>query len=105
MLQALINLAQFGKGFCVAPLAALCYVQRVSETLTIRLGEQLAQALREESHQTGLPRGEIARQALEARLRANTKLKVMRSYFGTVRGPADLSSNKTYRRSWGKRPT
>jgi predicted DNA-binding protein len=75
----------------------------MSETLTIRLGEQLAEALREESQQTGLPKGEIARQALEERLRTDRKLTVMRHYFGAVRGAADLSSNKTYRRNWGKR--
>jgi hypothetical protein len=76
----------------------------VNETLTIRLGEQLAQALREEARQTGLAKGEIARQALETRLRGNRKLTVMRRYFGTMRGPVDLSSNKTYRRVWGKKP-
>jgi len=76
----------------------------MSETLTVRLGEQLAQALREESRQTGLARGEIARQALEARLGSSAELRVMRRYFGVVRGPADLSSNKLYRRTWGKKP-
>ena len=89
---------------CVADLSMMCYILRVSETLTIRLGEPLAQALREEARQTGLARGEIARQALEARLHGNTKLSAMRRYFGVVRGPADLSINKTYRRTWGKRP-
>ena len=76
----------------------------MNQTLTIRLGEQLARALREEARQTGLARGEIARQALKARLRGNSQLSVMRRYFGTVRGPADLSANKSYRRAWGKRP-
>ncbi len=75
----------------------------MSETLTIRLGERLATALRDESRQTGLPRGEIARQALETRLRGGRGLTVMRRYFGAVRGPADLSTNKAYRRAWGKR--
>ena len=42
-------------------------------------------------------------QALEARLRDSKKLTVMRRYFGVARGPADLSSNKAYRRTWGKR--
>jgi hypothetical protein len=76
----------------------------VNQTLTIRLGEQLAQALREESRQTGLPRGELARQALEARLGGRAKLTVMRRHFGAVRGAADLSTNKLYRRIWGKKP-
>ena len=76
----------------------------MNETLTIRLGAQLAQALREESQQTGLAKGEIARQALEARLHASKKLTVMRRYSGVMSGPADLSSNKAYRRTWGKKP-
>jgi len=75
----------------------------MSETLTIRLGEDLGEALREESRLTGLPKGEIARQALEARLRASRRLTVMRRYAGTMRGPADLSTNKAYRRTWGKK--
>jgi len=76
----------------------------VDETLTIRLGERLAQALREEARQTGLAKGEIARQALETRLRGSGKLTVMSRYFGATRGPADLSTNKGYRRAWGKKP-
>lgn len=75
----------------------------MDETLTIRIGGPLAQALREESRHSGLSKGEIARQALEARLRASRKLNVMKRYFGVSNGPADLSSNKSYRRSWGKR--
>ena|SRR5437016_3442768 len=75
----------------------------MSETLTIRLGEQLARALREEARQSGLPRGEIARQALEARLHSGTKLRTMRRFIGAARGPSDLSSNRQYRRTWGKR--
>ena len=75
----------------------------MSETLTIRLGEKLAHALRQQSEQTGLARGEIARQALEALLQRGGKLAVMQRHFGTMTGPADLSTNKTYRRSWGKK--
>ena len=74
----------------------------MNETLTIRLGEKLAHALREEARQTGLAKGEIARQALESRLRHGGKLSVMQRHFGAMRGPADLSTNKSYRRSWGK---
>jgi len=75
----------------------------MNETLTIRLGEELAHALREEAHQSGLARGEIARQALESRLRRGGKLAVMPRHFGAMRGPADLSTNKSYRRSWNKK--
>ena len=75
----------------------------MNETLTIRLGEKLAHALREEARQTGRAKGEIAREALQARLRVGGKLAVMERYFGGMRGPADLSTNKAYRRSWHKR--
>lgn len=82
----------------------MCYSCRMSETLTIRLGEKLALALREEARQTGLAKGEIARQALEARLAGSGKLAVMQRYFGAMRGPADLSTNKAHRQSWKKPP-
>jgi hypothetical protein len=75
----------------------------VNETLTIRLGEKLAHALDQEARQTGLPKGEIARQALERRLQRNGKLAVMQRHFGAMRGPADLSTNKSYRRDWNKK--
>jgi len=87
---------------CVAQVSVVYYVAAMNETLTVMLGQELARALREEARQSGLPRGEIARQALEARLRHSTKLRTMRRYFGILSGPADLSSNKIYRRSWGK---
>ena len=75
----------------------------MNETLTIRLGEKLAHALHEEASQTGLAKGEIARQALESRLQRGGKLGVMQRHFGTMRGPSDLSTNKAYRRSWNKK--
>jgi hypothetical protein len=75
----------------------------MNETLTIRLGEKLAHALHEEASQTGLAKGEIARQALESRLQRGGKLAVMQRHFGTMRGPSDLSTNKAYRRSWNKK--
>ncbi|HEY2950999.1 MAG TPA: ribbon-helix-helix domain-containing protein [Verrucomicrobiae bacterium] len=75
----------------------------MNETLTIRLGEELAHALREEARQTGLAKGEIARQALESRLRRGGKLLVMHRHFGAMLGPSDLSTNKTYRRNWNKK--
>jgi hypothetical protein len=75
----------------------------MNETLTIRLGEQLAHALQAEAQETGLPKGEIARQALAARLQRDGKLMVMKRYFGAMRGPSDLSTNKAYRRQWNKK--
>lgn len=75
----------------------------MNESLTIRLGKALADALQEEARQTGLPKGEIARQALEARLKRRGKLNVMQRHFGTMQGPSDLSTNKSYRRHWKKK--
>jgi predicted transcriptional regulator len=72
----------------------------MKDTLTVRLDESLANALEQEARATGLSKGEIAREALESRLAAGPKLKVMRRYFGTATGPPDLSSNKAYRRDW-----
>ena len=75
----------------------------MNETLTVRLGGKLAHALREEAEQTGLPKGEIARQALELRLQRSGKLSVMSKHFGAMRGPSDLSTNKAHRKTWGKK--
>lgn len=75
----------------------------MDEMLTIRLDTKLAAALREESAQTGLSKGEIARQALENRFGKQRKSSVMQRYFGVIEGPNDLSTNKAYRKSWGKK--
>ena len=75
----------------------------MNDTLTIRLGEKLAVALEAEAEQTGLAKGEIARQALEMRLKGSGKLSVMSRHFGAVRGPTDLSTNKSYRKTWGRK--
>ena len=88
---------------CVATLTTTCYGGLVQETLTIRLGEELAEALQRESRQTGLSKGEIARQAIAARLRKAGGLPVMSRHFGAMRGPVDLSTNKAYRRAWTKK--
>jgi len=75
----------------------------MTDALTIRLGERLARALRDESRQTGLTKGEITRQALQARLQHAGKLRVMHRFFGAMEGPSDLSTNKKYRRTWSKK--
>lgn len=75
----------------------------MNESLTIRLGADLAQALQEEARQTGLSKGELARQALAARLEHRGQLTVMSRHFGAMGGPADLSTNKAYRRTWGRK--
>jgi hypothetical protein len=75
----------------------------VSETLTVRLDEKLAEALTREARQSGLPKGEIVRQAVAAHLQRTPRSSVMSRYFGVMRGPADLSTNKAYRRAWSKK--
>ncbi len=72
----------------------------MNETLTVRLGKELADALQTEARQSGLAKGEIARQALQARLRQKSPPTVMQRYFGVTTGPSDLSTNKSYRRNW-----
>jgi hypothetical protein len=75
----------------------------MNDTLTIRLGEKLAHALQAEARETGLAKGEIARQALESRLQRCGKLAVIQRHFGSMAGPSDLSTNKSYRRTWNKK--
>jgi hypothetical protein len=74
----------------------------MNATLTIRLGEDLAQALEQEAAKSGVSKGEIARQALAARLQARGKPSTLQRHFGVMSGPADLSTNKEYRRTWNK---
>lgn len=74
----------------------------MNATLTIRLGEDLARALEEEATKFGVSKGEIARQALAARLEGKGKRSTLERHFGVMSGPADLSTNKEYRRTWNK---
>ena len=73
------------------------------DTLTVRLTEDLAEGLRREARESGVPKGEIVRQAIAARLRKTSDQSVMSRHFGVMRGPADLSTNKAYRRVWTKK--
>jgi hypothetical protein len=70
------------------------------DTLTVRVTEELADALQREARESGVSKGEIARQAIAARLRRSRRRSVMSQYFGVMRGPTDLSTNKAYRRAW-----
>lgn len=70
----------------------------MSNTLSIRLPEELLERLREKSRRTGLPMGQMVRQSLEATL-APDRNEVWRKYAGTLTdGPPDLSSRKGYSR-------
>jgi len=70
----------------------------MSDTLTVRLPEELLKRLREKSRRTGLPVGRVVRQSLEAALEKE-KEPVWMKYAGTFSGPANLSSRKGYSRS------
>jgi len=70
----------------------------MSNTLTIRLPEDLLERLREESRRTGLPVGRVVRQSLETALN-KAKTPAWMRYAGTMSGPKDLSSRKGYTRS------
>lgn len=75
----------------------------MDETLTVRLGADLARGLEAAARQAGVSKGELARQALADRLRTPGALAVMPRHFGSVVGPKDLSVNKAYRRRWPRR--
>jgi hypothetical protein len=85
----------------VASLSKLSYTGDMSETLTIRLGEDLAQALEDEASRTGLSKAEIVREGLERRLENHRLKGSIEKYFGIIEGPPDLSSNKKYLKTWG----
>jgi len=70
----------------------------MSNTLTIRLPEELLTRLREKSRRTGLPMGQMVRESLEASLETKAN-QVWRKYAGILKnGPPDLSSRKGYSR-------
>ena len=70
----------------------------MSNTLTVRLPEELLQRLREKSRRTGLPVGRVVRQAVEATL-AHEDSNPLMEFAGVIKGgPSDLSSRKGFSR-------
>jgi predicted DNA-binding protein len=70
----------------------------MSNTLTVRLPEDLVQQLREKARRTGLPMGRIVRQSIEATL-AGDKSNRLLEFAGVIKGgPRDLSSRKGFSR-------
>jgi predicted DNA-binding protein len=70
----------------------------MSNTLSIRLPEELLERLREKSRRTGLPVGRVVRQSLETTLESDVN-QAWRKYAGILKdGPPDLSSRKGYSR-------
>jgi predicted transcriptional regulator len=70
----------------------------MSNTLTIRLPEELLERLREKSSRTGIPMGRVVRESLEATLQPDGN-QAWKKYAGVLKdGPPDLSSRKGYSR-------
>ena len=69
----------------------------MSNTISIRLPEELLKRLRDKSRRTGLPVNRVVRQAVENDLRHDEPPWM--KYAGTLSGPKDLSSRKGYSRS------
>lgn len=68
------------------------------ETITVRLPIELAEWLREESRQTGLPAGRIIREQLERARSEGDSWQFLR-HAGKISGPRNLSSRKGFARS------
>jgi predicted DNA-binding protein len=70
----------------------------MSNTLTIRLPEELLDRLRKKARRTGLPMGKVVRQSLEATLSREEKNPLL-EYAGVIKGgPRDVSSRKGFSR-------
>ena len=75
----------------------LQYIQ-MSNTLTVRLPEELLERLRKKSRRTGLPVGRVVRQALETSLDGEESNPLLQ-FAGLIKGgPRDVSSRKGYSR-------
>jgi predicted transcriptional regulator len=70
--------------------------KQMSNTITVRVPEDLAEWLNDAARRTGVPKGRIIREALE-KTRDSTKRPFLR-LAGTVAGPADLSSRRGFSR-------
>jgi hypothetical protein len=70
----------------------------ISNTITIRLPQDLADWLRDLSAKTGVPQGRLVRDQLE-RLRASKPSRSFMRLAGAVSGPRDRSTRKGFSRS------
>lgn len=79
----------------VCILVNLCYRSAVSNTISIRLSDELDRWLEEESRVTGLPKGRIVREQLEA-LRTRKARQPFLDLAGSVDCEPGLSSKKGF---------
>ncbi len=70
----------------------------MSQTITVRLTQELARWLEQASKRSGMPRGRIIREQLEKARASGGEQSFMR-LAGTVRGARDLSARKGFSRS------
>jgi predicted transcriptional regulator len=68
----------------------------MSNTITVRVPEELAEWLEHTARKTGLPKGRIVRQELE-KARNSAKRPFLR-WAGAIAGPSDLSMRKGFSR-------
>ena len=72
--------------------------RHMSNTLTVRLPEELLDRLRERARRTGLPMSHMVRQSLEETLNGGGN-QAWRKFAGIIKGgPRDLSSRKGFSR-------
>jgi len=69
----------------------------MSDTITIRLTEELADWLRSTARKSGVPVGRLVREQLE-RAKRETGTKSFMRFSGSIDGPPDLSSRKGFSR-------
>ena len=74
----------------------MLHCKQMSNTLTIRLPEDLARWLEETSRRSGIPRGRIVKMEVE-RAQKESSRAFMR-LAGAIDGPPDLSSRKGFSR-------
>jgi predicted transcriptional regulator len=76
----------------------------MSKTLTIRLEDDVAEALEGEARRTNRSKGRIVRDALKDHLNKGRRsaLQALKKYAGIIEGPKDLSTNKKYLGGLGK---
>ena len=71
---------------------------QMSNTLTIRLPEELLERLRKVANRNGLPVGQVVRESLEKTLSGEEDNLLLR-FAGAIKGgPSDLSSRKGFSR-------
>lgn len=75
----------------------------VSQTLSIRLPDALREKLEADAQNTGQSKSQIVLAELERRYAGRGEGQGIMRLAGIMRGPKDLSTNKAYRRAWGKR--